>query len=909
MKKCLSLITMFLLAATVNACSGDAGNTCGAGTVEQNGQCVPQCADSKYWDGTACQTIPSCDDGTTFNATTGKCEADITECAEGTELVNGQCVPQCSDSEYWNGTACTPIPECGEGTTFNETTGQCDPVIADCAPGTHEENGECIPDVVCGGDTHPEDGECVPNVLPDPDVTEDDVLFTVPAAGESVSLGGTIDTPIDEDGDGLVDGNWDQFQFAGTAGTYLKIMSTSEGAALPAFAVMGFDEDQNVIYQRIGLNPNGLVSEREVYLPYDAVYVILVTDYNMMVNALFGNNGVPVGGPDFTYYVEVTNQGTPTVSAIDSIPATETGDLNDGSLKFYNFSALDGDMFRLLSHGQPLADAASDLYPIVMAFGADGAYIKEADADPANDADIILITPADGDYLLVQDFALALGPARDFSFELSQKTVVDCDAEDCTAGSVEEGQDIVQRWTMAAKDYGVIGIYLPSGASQTLNVSLLDENADEIMSTTATADQNGALFYYAEQDQSVYLHMQEAGGAAVDSFTINPLLIHTPALEAGQSYTGLEVNEMPPGTLPNAGIDHFTAPAGQFVFFSNFSTTDPSKAWVDPVEQIYMTDLTLFGPAIDLNDPNFASLSPVFARIPADGDYFHIVWDSDENSDIVGATYDTTMNAMNPVMVDTPTENNPTVVPDQTLDATLGLALFSMDAINGEIYSVTATPAADTLLKPKVTILSLGDLFCFFSCDWTPDPTMPTLGAMAMGTATSDGEAANAVVGSPYDGPLFILVSNSGTSGDDAAFEIQVDWVPPPEGDNCSIAIELDVSSGSAIADGDNSDNGNSFSSHSCSSGGAGADEWYSFTLDADATVTIETLDVDGISDTVLGLFNSCDGEEIECDDDDGDGLLSKIGPVGLTAGTYYIVVDPYGSTTTGAFELSVTVE
>ncbi len=911
MKKCLSLVTMFLLAVAFNACSGDEGNTCGAGTVEQNGQCVPQCADSEYWDGSACQTIPSCDDGTTFNAATGKCEADITQCAAGTELVNGQCVSKCSDTEYWNGTACTPIPECGEGTVFNEATGQCDPVIADCAPGTHEENGECIPDVICGGDTHPENGECVPNTLPDPDVTEADVLFTVPAEGDSVSLGGTIDTPIDEDGDGLVDGNWDQFQFAATAGTYLKIMSTSEGAALPAFAIMGFDEDQNVIYQRIGLNPNGLVTEREVYLPYDAVYVILVTDYNMMVSALFGSDTVPVGGPDFTYYVEVTNQGTPDVSAIDSLPATQTGDLNDGSLKFYDFSAAEGDLLRLVSHGQPLPDTASDLYPIVMAFGPDGEFIKEVDANPSTDASVLLMASADGDYLLVQDFALALGPARDFAFDLGQKTYIDCTVDDCSSGALEEGSDLIQRGPLAAGDYMVTGVYLPSGETGTLNVTLLDENLDEVMSSQATSDQNAALMYYADHDMLAYLHIEEASGVAIDNFTEDHALIHTPLLEAGNSYTDLAVTEMPDGTLPNAGVDHITGTAGQFLFFSGFSTTDPTKAWIEPNEQIYTPDLGYMGPGFDVTNSNYPSLEPLFVRIPSDGDFLHIVWDSGDSSNIVGGTYSTTVNAMQPVEVETPVLDTPTLLEAQTLDATNVVALYEFNAASDGMYEVSVTPTEGSYVHPRMMVLSIGDLLAdWFGTYWLADPEVGlSLGAIAMDSTSENGQAATAVAISPYEGPLFILVGNSEPAGDTDTFDLQITLLPPPENDTCDMAEELDLSSGSIVINASTYGASNTIDSHSCTSGGHGPDLWYSFTLDADAIVTIETLDVGGISDTVLGLFNSCDGAEVACNDDGGSGLLSRIDSVGLTAGTYYIIVDAWNSGQAGDFSLSITVE
>jgi hypothetical protein len=62
-------------------------------------------------------------------------------CAAGTHELDGECVPDVV---------------CAAGT--HEEAGEC---VADvvCATGTHEEAGECVPDVVCGAGTHDEGGE------------------------------------------------------------------------------------------------------------------------------------------------------------------------------------------------------------------------------------------------------------------------------------------------------------------------------------------------------------------------------------------------------------------------------------------------------------------------------------------------------------------------------------------------------------------------------------------------------------------------------------------------------------------------------------------------------------------------------------------------------------------------------
>jgi hypothetical protein len=66
-------------------------------------------------------------------------------------------------------------------------------------------------------------------------------------------------------------------------------------------------------------------------------------------------------------------------------------------------------------------------------------------------------------------------------------------------------------------------------------------------------------------------------------------------------------------------------------------------------------------------------------------------------------------------------------------------------------------------------------------------------------------------------------------------------------------------------------------------------DDWWTFTIDERSMVTIETGAFDSfISDTFLELYDECGGPLIEFDDDDGEGLLSKIEVI-LDPGTYQV--------------------
>jgi hypothetical protein len=924
MKKCLMLSLAAVLALAVGACGGGNGTECGAGTVEQDGTCVPTCDDGEYWDGTECAAVPACADGTTFNATTGECEPDIDDCAPGTTLVNGQCVPECGDEEYWDGTECVAIPDCGQGTTFNEATGQCEPDITDCAPGTHLENGECVPDVVCGADTHPcnpevdencEEGECVPNHLPDPQVTEDDVVFSVPAdEGETVSLGGVINAPVDEDDDGVADGDWDQFQFQATAGTYLDIWATSEGATLPAFALMGFDENDEVIYQRIGINTTGLVSEREVYLPYDAVYVLMVTDYNHMVASLFEQGTLPVGGPDFTYFVEVTNLGVPVPTDVESLPALEEGDLDDGGLAFYNVVGLTaGQLYNFTSYGQPLPDSPADLYPHLMLFNPDGVLVKETAPAPGESMSFWLSPAIGGDFLLVQDFDLAVGPNRDFAFEVFTEAMVDCGTEDCSAGDLEEGESETLTWELLSGDMFVAGVYLPEGATEAVDVTLLNSEADILMQDQATGDGNGAVFYYAENDTTVMVHLAGAEGAAVAEYSTDPLVIVTPLLEDGQSYTDLAVNELPAGTLPNSGIDHFVGTAGQMVFFTGFTTHNPNRDWVEPLEQIYTPNIEFMGPAYDVRS-GIAELQPIFGYLPWDGHFLHLVWDSGDAADIVGASYDTAIDFVDSVDMGMPTEDSPANTSGQSLDADVGFAVYTFTATASTTTEIIVTPDDGTTIQPEVWVMNFGEVFCFFSCDWYPDPELYNLGATSGATAEAEGEPADTIYVSPYDGLSVIMVSDAGgNAGAGDTFSVDINVLPPPENDTCDNAADIVLEQGVFEQQVDTNLYSNTIdlSSDGCTgwASSAGPDAFWSIELAEGDMIFASMSPVDSF-DASIYMITDCadpDGSCVAGDDSGNPEEFTYTVPQG-GAGTYIIATDGYSASSGGLFDFTVEV-
>jgi len=128
-----------------------------------------------------------------------------------------------------------------------------------------------------------------------------------------------------------------------------------------------------------------------------------------------------------------------------------------------------------------------------------------------------------------------------------------------------------------------------------------------------------------------------------------------------------------------------------------------------------------------------------------------------------------------------------------------------------------------------------------------------------------------------------------------------------PAGDTCAQAVTLDVSSGGATVQVDNISNTNSFSAYSCASGRTGADIWLSFTLTEPAQVTITTSAPGTITDTVLALFDACEGTELACNDDYSSSNYYSSIQATLQPGTYYIVSEPFSTTLLGTWTVTVT--
>ncbi len=290
---------------------------CGPGTVKMNGACVP--------------AADACGDNATFNEATGKCEGSA--CAAGTTLTNGECVPDGSVI-------------CGDGTSYDQSTGNCVPDISECAAGTVLVGDQCVPydDAVGNADVEemPE-----PNDFPDANAGQ----FTMPAEDGMVTIHGCVTPTEDADGDGNLDPDFDAYYVQASGPTLLEITVNGLNGLAGGFEMLSGDKQlSDDGWERIGVNLVNDVGKRQVYLPKAGLYGIGITDSRSIAV------GGGAGGPNTCYFATVKRLAIPSPTAITNDTASGT---LDGTVHFYSYPASQGDLifYDLDAPGQNSAGA------------------------------------------------------------------------------------------------------------------------------------------------------------------------------------------------------------------------------------------------------------------------------------------------------------------------------------------------------------------------------------------------------------------------------------------------------------------------------------------------------------------------------------------------------------------------
>lgn len=268
----------FAALGALGAGCGDSGSDCGAGTIDQDGTCVPE---------------------------------NPVECASGTTLVGSECVPDGSVI-------------CETGTMFDMDTGTCVPDITGCAEGTVLVGGECVPeDEVLAGDVQ-EPAE--PNGLNAGDTPG---TFTTPAVGESLVIDGCITPFEDVDQNSELDGDFDVYVFSVTEPTLLDLTADGVGGLAGGFWIQPLGELADSGWVRYGVDMTQDTAQRQVYLPAAGDYALIATDSR----AVFG---LPFGSADTCYYITVANVEVPAAT-----PIAAGGDIIEGTfgsdVAFYSY--------------------------------------------------------------------------------------------------------------------------------------------------------------------------------------------------------------------------------------------------------------------------------------------------------------------------------------------------------------------------------------------------------------------------------------------------------------------------------------------------------------------------------------------------------------------------------------------
>ncbi len=931
MKRLLSVVfagaCALSLATVIQGC---VETKCGPGTTKEGDNCVPLCGDGEYWDAAnkACLPVVECAEGTELNRLTGKCEPKISECADGTELVNGECVPECIDGqEYFNGVSCQPIPDCASGTIFNQNTNECVPVIDDCSTGTHLEGGSCVPDVICGAGTHAAGGECLPDTLGEPDVVEGDenndiffpnwtaTIVNLPAVDDDVTLGGNVRAPTDLDGDGIPDADFDAFILvpdsgAGMAGSYLHIEATSESVCNPALMIVGVDENSwELFYYRYALNPNGATAARDVFLPGDGIYFVMVTDYTNLVSDAFGLDAIPVGGDDFTYFVTIENRTPPAATGISGFPYAGSGSHADGSLQFFDLPELmTDDILRVSTTSAP-----SDVMPIAMLFAPDGSLAKElVIPSTAEEIDLNYYVENGGNFVLVMDYLMTIGPASDYSLEAALRQVIDMSSQASPwDGQLDAGDSLLLQFDLTEGDIFPSSVEPPMGSRVNLELALFDNSLDLLyqVDSGSCGDPEDAYFY-AQKDERLFVEVSEADGKQTP-FTLDFTAIHTPELQAGNSYHGLPVNDMPANTLPDSAIERFTADFGQLISFTNFQTS--GIWWINPLEQIYTPFVNLMGPMVDATDPNFASITPLMAFVPAAGQYLHMVWDpnADQADDPSGANYDTDFYAQDTTFLDQIAPGVTVTKTQQLIDTTSGFEGFSLLADAAQPVVVTVTPdGAD--FQPEIWLLIFGSREGDY---WASDPESFHMGKVAAAVAEAAGEPVELSFVSPYAYLSLVLIRDAAGNQSPGTFSIQVAGPAVPANDTCQGAESITLTGGSAEIYASTMGAASDIDQVACLPAEYppyGPEVIYSIDLQAGQNLSAT---FSGSFDGAIYLLDDCacpncgcvtgsDSAYIPPDEDENIGYTVLDG----AGGTYYIVIDSWSPYATGDFTLTVTV-
>ena len=256
--------------------------TCGTGTVEMNGACVPvstiTCGTGTVEMNGACVPVSTITCGPGTVEMNGACvPASTTTCGTGTALMNGECLPDGSVI-------------CDQGTAFSMAAGRCVLDPSACAQGT----------VLLGGVCAPEDAALTADVdeAAEPNDMTGAGMVDAPAMGAMTTLHGCI-TPVTGQRD------VDPWVVNITAPTVLEITADGVGGLAAGFTVGAAGIAELPDFTRWGINLAGDTSKRQVFFPLPGAYVMQIDDSRTLLT------GEAAGNAETCYYVTLNQVALP----------------------------------------------------------------------------------------------------------------------------------------------------------------------------------------------------------------------------------------------------------------------------------------------------------------------------------------------------------------------------------------------------------------------------------------------------------------------------------------------------------------------------------------------------------------------------------------------------------------------
>jgi hypothetical protein len=898
----ISLVLAFALVASLWGCKEGGGNDCGPGTVEQDGECIPLCTGDEVWDPDteACVTPEPCATGTTYNPATGLCEPDYdTICGPGTVLQGGHCVPE--------GTT-----ECGPGTELDPTTGECIPV---CVAGTHRDptTGACIPDsalCISGQVWDPEtetcvdvsdycaegttwvasQGRCVPDdELLTADQTEgtgendpsfgDETAYedlTLPAEGESWTIGGTISTPADKNDDTILDADFDFFVFDVTGPTLLRIMADGVGGASSGFAVISMDED--LYFQRFGIGTTSDGALRDVFLPAAGTYAIVASD---AMNFL---SDVPFGGEGFGYFITIENLPIPTPSAMTFTDGTAetTGTwpidapVSGSMLGFYALALTAESLLDFT-----VASEDTSLYPALIGLAGDDSLLVLTDAFPAMYANSAATTA-----MLVADFVYWFGVAdSEYTLTVNDMGAVSIgDSLDTTvdqpAWDYDDGTDYPWSFFTFTADAGdVVTLHVTTDSADAVFQALTNDFTVSLGSFEIGSDwgtDEGNIRFFAPYSGVYVLVSLSLEGADIDPFW--GIIWSIPEHSYGVTF---EIFRQTPQNLGRITAEfsatNVTVSEDEWEKFYLIVPNGGDSMWVEALgvdvfdAEVNVYDLEYIGPLYSTS----TYLAPFAWRAP---EAMPILVGVADTGAAAGA-FDITITPMAIEDLGTLSESSPISSDAEPLATTEARRFFQFQADAPGEAAITVTPASGL----DIVLIARGASLQYISdADDGGDGGAETLDLVVTSSrptffevVTWDGNPPSAATTFDIDVTLDAYTTETEPNDDMAGADV----VAAPD----IIAAAMDT---------------------------AGDYDWYAVAITGRAILTAETFAMPGadLIDTVLWIYDTDGTSVLATNDDKGTDYYSLAIADLPDAGTYFVVVGSFADADVGEYLLDINV-